>query len=588
MKNIRILFLACWAAVSMLSACQSDGWGKRYRQDGLIFTEELEAVKGRADVYQSMARAVKYNVDNASLNLNKKIFTQDPNQEPKRVLKNIMNAEVDDHMPLFEASNVLEYAIIYGISHLQESQPAAEMGLYLKSSQHLALAAIRSHQSTWFAMRKIKEIDRILKRENKNLATVKQKLEQQGYLSEADLDYKKNLEVSLLKLNEIRNALVFSQEEFSQLIKANSQTVELEGRRFYELDDFDKKYNLDIFQESAVRNRSEFAAIRDKNSVKYYSFEEVRDHAIRDYPEIVRLEINGVSMTNELYEKELKERAFLIANNLIDSVIAYQTATSLFKEQLRKKAFDELGAAILAQIQINYCMVKLADLEYMHLEREIAKQKKEVAQAEKNMHGTNVQKLILLNQQIKLIELQRRQTMISGERAVALRSLYFNAGLSPFSKKNLKLSLGEIVKLLKTSFNKDLVEMLSAASVEIKKLPKPKKNDWAKEDDWLETLMKQPYKKVVVKKETPAQKTIEPIKDGKRLQLGAYMDKKNLYKDWDKMSEQLPELKEYSIQMEPAEVSGVMFWRLLISPTKDQLQPLCQKLVKEGFGCLVR
>jgi len=300
---------------------------------------------------------------------------------------------------------------------------------------------------------------------------------------------------------------------------------------------------------------------------------------------------------NELYEKELKDRAFLIANNLVDAVTAYQRGTSLFKDSLKRKAFDELGAAIMAQIQINYCLVKLADVDYQHLEHEIAKKKKEIAQLEKNKRGGNMQEVAVLNQKIKLIELQQRQSQVSAERAVALRSLYFNAGLSPFSKRNLKLSVNEITTLLRTSFNKDLVEMLSAVSEEIKRLPKPKRNDWAKEDGWLENLMKQPVQKAkpaapksprtVAQPEKKTQKTAIPV-FGKRLQLGAYMDKKNVAPDWERMTDKLPELKTYQISVEPGDVSGVVFWRLLIAPPADNLLPLCRKIKDSGFDCLVR
>lgn len=75
------------------------------------------------DVYVSMARAAKYNVDVASQNLNKKIFNQNPNLKPHDIIQNIMNTNVDDGNPLYDASRVLEYAIIYA-EVKPECQPA--------------------------------------------------------------------------------------------------------------------------------------------------------------------------------------------------------------------------------------------------------------------------------------------------------------------------------------------------------------------------------------------------------------------------------------------------------------------------------
>lgn len=56
------------------------------------------------DVYVSMARAAKYNVDVASRNLNKKIFNQNPDLKPHDIIQNIMNFNVDDGNPLYDAS----------------------------------------------------------------------------------------------------------------------------------------------------------------------------------------------------------------------------------------------------------------------------------------------------------------------------------------------------------------------------------------------------------------------------------------------------------------------------------------------------
>lgn len=148
-------------------------------------------------------------------------------------------------------------------------------------------------------------------------------MERLGTLGSEDLEYKKNLEVALLKLSEIQKNLAYRVVEYGQLVRVDPKDVEQEGRRFYELEDFDKKYSLEIFQEAAVRNRSEFALA--KELVQSYNFKDVRAYAIREYPDVARLDINGVDLNTELYNKELTDKALLIANNLVDQVTVFMT-----------------------------------------------------------------------------------------------------------------------------------------------------------------------------------------------------------------------------------------------------------------------
>lgn len=598
MKNYRILGFATVLTLLATVACTVDKpvQNGKLAQDELVFAADPEPAKGRQDVYNSMARAVKYNVDAASQNLNKKIFNQNPNLKPQDIIRNIMNTSVGDNTPLFDASRVLEYAIIYAMSNLNSNRLFVENNFYIKSSQHLALAAIRSHQDTWFALKKVKEIDRLMLKEKKILNELNSRMERQGSLNKNDLEYKKNLEVALLKLDEIRKALVYRLVEYGQLVKAEPGKIELEGRRFYELEDFDKDYNLTIFEEAAVRNRSEFAIA--KELVKNYTYKEIRGKAIREYPQVERLDINGLQIGEELYDKELEERAVKIANNLVEAVMLFQKANGTAKEAARRQAFDELGAAILAQVEINYKMVQLADLDYKKTANEVELLKKNIRRLEKSYRLTVDQKIALLNDRIKLIELEQKLSQINAERAVALRSLYFNAGLSPFSKKILKAPLKDIVQVLKASFNKDLVEMLSAAKVEAKPEPVENVNTWAKKENWLEDLLAQPKPQRVARKNAAVKTKItteDPFapygpeaEKFKMMQLGSYVEKDNARKDWEKLSVQFSELAAFKPALERSHVGDKIYYRLLINAPQGGLREICNKLRGNRVECLLK
>lgn len=93
--------------------------------------------------------------------------------------------------------------------------------------------------------------------------------------------------------------------------------------------------------------------------------------------------------------------------------------------------------------------MQLADVDYFETSKEISALKKEIKTLEKAYRLTLEKKLELLNKKIQLVEAEQKLSQINAERAVALRSLYFNAGLSPFSKQILKAPIKDIVVILR-------------------------------------------------------------------------------------------------------------------------------------------
>ncbi len=594
MKKSEIFKFAVFLALGAVAACASDSVSDKGSSEGseLVFSSESEPVKGKSDVYQSMARTVKYNVDGASQNLNKKIFNPDPKRNPQEVINSILSAPRNEYAPLVGASNVLEYAIVYAMSVLQENSQSVEANLYAKSSQHLALAAIRSHQDAWSAVKKNKEIGRLIKQENKILKDLNDKQERMGELDKASAEYKKNLEVALMKLEEMQSALTFQVAEYSQLVKANEKNIELEGRRFYELEDFDKSYDLNVFEEAALRNRNEFAWAKEK--LGNYDVKRVKDYTVREYPDVARLEVNGMDVGNELYIKELETKAVAVANNLITMAVAYKNDKEKDKIVLLKKVFDEMGAAVLTQVKVNYTQIKLADLVYKKTAKDIAAIQKEISSLNKLSHAGNQQKLEMLNNRIRLFELQRTQSQINGERAVALRGLYFNAGLTPFNKKVLRAPIKDIAALLRVSFSKDLTMMLSAAAENVHDIEKsPSGNDWAKKEDWLEVLMASPQGKKAAYTKRSGLKKEKPIYGNadasyKKMQLGAYLEQQNAYEDEKFFKAKFPELQDYSFKLEPTEIDGVLYFRLMVESEHGHLADICNKINLSGWECMLR
>ncbi len=584
----KTLKFAALPAVLLLCSCAVSDSGKDVSgsSEDLVFTANPEPLKGKQDVYSSIARTVKYNVDAASHNLRKKIPSREAAPESDALIKKVVNANVNDENKLATASRVLDFSVIYATVALSGSQPYVDNYFYESSSRHLALAAVRAHQDAWFAGKKIKQINRLERQEKKIVENLNAKEKRNGTLSPAEYDYRKNQEVLLLKLSELRENLEFMLVEYGQLAKADLQKVDLEGRRFYELEDFDKDYQIEIFQEAAVRNRKEFALAKEK--VKSYAFSDVRRDISNRYPPVSHLDVNGLKVENDVYENELYDKAILIAANLLDAIGNLRQAKpgSDTYSVLQEKAFDELGAAILTQSEVSYQLVKLADADYETAERAQNSLKKEIRRLEKIYRPDADDKLALFNAKINMFELERRMAQIKAERAVALRSLYFNAGLSPFDKRLLKAPVQDIAQMLRQSFNRDLIEMMSAAKVQMNVLPQaPEERGWAQKPNWLEEAVAAPVRKrPAVPVRTAAAGAAKPTV----MQLGAYEDRNNATVDWNEISARLPALKAYTPQIEPAVINGQQWHRLVIRGESAALVENCRRVQAAGFDCLLR
>ncbi len=586
------LFLTCL----FLCGCALDDADKTpaVKEDELVFRAEPEAVKGKVDVYTSMARAAKYNVDNASANLNKKIF--DPNQKPRNVLQNIMNIKFDNTTPLYEVSNALEYATLYATANLNNKKGFVDNLFYTRAAQHLTLAAIRTHQDAWYASRKIKEINRLAKQEQKKLAEINAKLERTGKLTRDDLEYKKGLEVALLNLNELQQKLAMNLAEYGELTNMLTSKVDFAGRHFYELEDFDKNYSVEIFQESAVNNRTEFAVA--KELVKTYSFDEVKQSTNLMYEDVERLDINGLDIDHRLYSTQLQERALQNANDLIDAVSAYNNENDVQqKNKLQEQAFDVLGNAILAQIKVNYKLVRLADIDYKLTSDKIKTLKKKINELERKSRLNSEKKIELLNLRIALMQEEYTLSQIKAERAVALRTLYFEAGFSPYTKRLLKAPLKDIEQVLKVGFNEDVVRMLAAAEQKLKQ-SKPidnEKNYWAKGENWLERLIdgKSSSKKAVPavnlnKTESMFEPYAPEADKYKIMQLGSFEKKQNATETWQDLTSRFSGLKSYMPQIERSHVDGKIWYRLLVSSVNGGFRNICNELRAAKTECLLR
>lgn len=561
-------------------------------EDTISFTS-IEPAKGRLNVYTSMARGVKYNVDVAAKNIHKKVFDETSRKPADELIKDAGNFQGGAENPLYNASRRLDYAILYAISHLTNDNSYINGNIYAKTAQNLALAAIKTHKDTLFAGRKIRELDRQISASQKQVESLNAKLSRNGVLNEDDLTYKKGLEVSLLKLRQLRGYLQAGIEEYAALIKADAQKVQVEGRHFYELEDFDKKNRLETFQNLALDSRSEFNIARQE--VYNFKTQDVKRDAVQLYPITATLNLNGYDIKNPLYIDNLQERAEAIADNLAKAVTAYLKAEKTEQKQsLKAKAFNELGIAVLVQVELDYDMVRMADYDYNGAAAKVRELRKEIREIERRRRMKTADKIELMEKKQAFYEQELLESQVAAERALALRALYFHAGLSPFKHKLIRSDVSGIEENLKISFNKDMIEMLARAEVKQKE-QKKQGNVWAKENNWLEILIDEggPEEDEPVTVPVKTRGDFDPYIGEqydklKVMQLGSYRQRQNADTEWQMLQQLYPDFANMKPEVENSVSGGKNLYRLILKSETGGFLEICNKLRADKIECILR
>ncbi len=584
----------CAAAILLLNACAAEPKVAKplVEADDAVSFIDVEPVKGRMNVYTSMARGVKYNVDVTKKNIHKKVFQDTENKSAADIIAGIL-PKSNGESPLYDAARKLDFAVIYAVSHLSGNQELIKSNIYAKSAQGLALAAIKMHKDALFADRKIRELDRQITAQQKQITLLNAKLARNGVLSEQDLEMKKGLEVAVLKLQQLRSYLQASVAEFAALVKADSKRLQVEGRHFYELEDFDKKNQLETFQNVALDNRSEFNVARAE--VYNFNTQDVKRNAVNMYPETAALSLNGYDIKDPIYIDNLQKRAEKVAANLVAAVVAYEKAQKPEEKQpLKVKAFDELGVAVLVQVEIDYDMVRMADNDYTGAAAKVRELRKEVRETERHRNLNAAEKLDLLGKRQALHDQELLQSQVEAERAMALRGLYFHAGLSPFNAKLVQASVGGLEESLKASFNKDMIEMLARAEVKQKELKK-QGNVWAKENNWLEVLIDEggPKEELPIDIPNKPRGDFEPYAGEqynklKVMQLGSYRQRQNADIEWAMLQQLYPEFNQAKPKVESSVLNGKMIYRLILKSENGGFMEICNKLRADRIECILR
>lgn len=587
-------------AVMMLAACSAGkkNLGASLQTNELVFSGAAESMPQRVTPYTSMARAAKYNADAAVRNTAGKMYHED--EDIAATVKQIFSADLANDR-LYNALRALDFVDVYAMSVLTDNENYIENSLYATSAQNLSISAVRLHRLDMLADSQLREIDRLTSQQNSVLADLRQKDARNGFLTEQEITYRKGVETAVARMDNLKSKLLLNQSEYNKLVSASGKKIDLEGKRFYEDTNLDKKYALDVYGDAAVGGRREFALAAEQ--IGSFNVARARRKATIDYPPIARVDVNGLLVDGNRYDDALFAKAENLTDDMLEALRNYQSSPS--NDSVKQKAFDELCAVVLTQVEISYRLVEKANAAYEANLYERSELKKQVQNLEKRKNLANKEKVDLLNLKVKQMQADYDSAEYLGERAAALRELYYAAGLAPFDKTVLKQSVGEIETVLKRAFNQDMVKILADAQKQEKW--DDGGNSWAHQDNWLENLVDEPRK--TIKKNAQKQKEVvktvqepieraEPVRkvetarvdsEGKTIiQLGSYTDVENADDDKKALLSAVKSLSKYNIYFEDAVVNGVTYHRMVLKPEPEKVVDLCNEIIAAGYDCLTR
>lgn len=565
-----------------------------------------EEIDDKVNVYLAMARAAKYNARVVMENMKQKIFADNPNMSPKDIIGNVLNNPAGGS-ELYNGIRVLDYAIMYAGAYLSDTQQDADRLILQRSAQGLAVAAVKAQGDVWIAERKIREVNRLTDRENKALQETDQLYERSGNLSEEAQSYRTALEVTLRKLKDTRENLIGDTLEYRKLLKDRRDKLELDGRKFYELDSFDKNLTSELFEKAALVSRAELKS--EKVKIRGYRFSSINRYLARHYDEAAHLSVNGYQPNDQLYAEAMEKYASRAANGLIDAIVALRNNKKPeLQFALQETVADELAAAIMIQIKLAFASVEAAKLDHELVSQKIALLKKEISLL-KNRSLGYVKREELLEKKLRLLDLEILESRILSERAAAIIALYFYSGYAPFECQLLNQRPEYIAKVLRNGLKADRVKMLAATVKENSTLDGalPEIEKWAVGENWLEDTLenRQTEKKPVpvsVEKKAARPKSLvlrqpagdyapytDPAVDKRKvMQLGSYIEPKNADLDWNILSNLYPELKKYTPKIEKSRQDGVLYHRLVVRSASGGFMKLCNKLRGDRVQCILR
>jgi len=530
---------------------------------------KIEPQKGRISPEISIARSIKYNLNNLKhLSLNKFLGSEAQSDAFNNLKKIKENSSGGASVSLKE----LDFSILYALTNYYQEQDKIDNLFNQTISQNLTQAALKSHKSTLYANKKIFEIKRKIRQYQKQLTILIKKQ------SPSDVEYKKTLETSIDTLKQIQQTLEQDINNFKQLTHINNKKIELDGKRFF------SELSLPANSQSTDLQMLAFNNTSNLKDFTQLPFDKISELVTTDY-DVNDSKIKGFHLQDASYVQKLAINGDNQANKLLQITLDYKKANHRKKEKLKEKFSNELHKAIFLQIEIAHALAIRSNIDYHTQKENIKSIKQEIKKLEKVSNKNNQQKIKILQLHINLINNENLADQILGERSAIISALKFYTKEISISPKFLSKDITTMSIELKKSLLQKNQKLEKTA--ETNNIPKNKEH-WTKGDNWLEELMSspQPLPSPTKTKSTPINNPIDYNKFT-ILQLGAYIEKETAEKEWKKLSAQFPELRKYQPIYEKNYITGIELTRLYIKSPTGGFKSLCNKIRAQHYECLL-
>ncbi len=570
-------FVGCLFLTLLLNACSFFGEKINVeQQNNLVFDGIAEKSATKSDVYNSMARAAKYNVDAIANKMLKQI--KEARQQPAATKAyNVFYSESEQKNQTLDAALMsLDKAVLFGRSVISESLEENDANVYKNVSANLALSAIALHKKAMFADRNEEKIRKIISKEEKVIKQLEEKEEKLGALNDQQREYLQRLREVTNVFKEIYNRYAAWMQDYDTMTKNRNKNIKLEGRRFYEISDFDVNMPDEKLFAIAMEKNDVFKLAKKEN-VKL-NLQRIMSENVDLYPYVQKMAINGYTVKDEPMMKQLQIRAKKASEKLLTSAMAYER----FKNTENKNVvLNDLIQASLVQI----ATIKQGVIEADHMLKDILDAKKnlddQIKKMEKNYRLQDMQKVELLHLKAQKFGLLAEESMWQSQRAILLRSLYFALGFNPLEKRTMFEEIAKISQKLIDVFNKDVPLILKA--YEKKEVLPLKTQGWAEGDNWLENLMEEQAK---VRKVYKSKKNNNNNKESV-LQLGAFEHEKNAQNIWKHLSNKYKALAQMEHKIVKSDVAGKLMNKLQVFAPRKFLHELCNEIKSGGDDCFV-
>lgn len=523
----------------------------------------VEPHKGRISPETSIARTLKYNIDTVKQAAAPKFLGEEARAN---ALANFRKLHESGSRGASVSLKELDFAILYTAANYYQNTAQTDAFFNQVIGQNLIQGALKAHKNALFAHKKVFEIRRKIRQNQKQLSALIKKQ------STDDLDYQKALEDAIDKLKAAEQEMNQNLGDFRQLVKIDANKIELDGRRFFDELKIPPAAKVEDYQAAALNRRLELSDF-DKQSLAQTDSDVTAQYAENDE------RVKGFYIEDAAYLQNLAVRGDASAYNLLNLSLNYQKAGKHKKAELSTKLGKELHKAVYTQVELAFSLAVRTNADYEAQQNNIRQIKQDIQKLEKVSRPDNNTKIQILKQHLNLLENELTADQILAERAMSIAALQIYSGQITVSPELLQKDLPTLAQTLKTGLKQKVSTYEQTAA-----------KHWTSGDNWLEKVMAEPQ---TPPQPQPQKFMSKPLgnrvdyNQRKTMQLGAYVEKSAAEKNWQELCAAFPELNSYTPDYERTAVAGITLYRLKIHAPQGGLKDLCVKLRNYGRECML-